>query len=110
MLHYQRSLLYWFSPLSDLKRLVKDPASVAVVKCGTCAEADVVARVDVRELAQRNACRAELWHRRPARLRVIDFLHKGQPEIVVDCRAEDMCVSKARLVETHCWRFTEKLV
>jgi len=79
-------------------------------------------------------------------------LHKGQPEIVVDCRAEDMCVSKARqvvplaaavlgvggererqiyqllakgnankdianrlelslyTVETHCWRFTEKLV
>jgi hypothetical protein len=29
---------------------------------------------------------------------LIDFLHKDQLEIVVDCRAEDMCVSKACLV------------
>ena len=50
----------------------------------------------VREI--QTAVQAELWNRRPARFRVIDFLHKGQPEIVVDCRAEDMCVSKGRLV------------
>jgi hypothetical protein len=91
MLHYQRSLLYCFSSCLNLKRFVKDPASVAVVKCGTRAEADVVARVDVRKPAQRNACQAELWNQRHAR---IDFFHKSQPEDVVDFRAEDMCVTE----------------
>jgi hypothetical protein len=61
MFHYQRSLLYCFSSLSELS-----PEAQAL-----------------RGLK--------------GRLELI-FLHKGQPEIVVDCRAEDMCVSKDRVV------------